>query len=81
MDDENFEILRFDRPATLMWRREACAGEAVEHFGQLGDALAFAGSLDPREEATAWIVFDSGLLAPEDLPVLRGRASSRRCHA
>ena len=80
MDDEN-EPIRFDRPATLMWRREASTDEAVAHFGRLHDALAFAGDLDPREGATAWIVFDSGLLAPEDLPALRGRVSPRSCHA
>ena len=74
MEREDFETIRFDEHATLMWRRAREKAEAVAHFARLRDALSFADHLDHAERETAWIVLDKGLLAPEDLPALVRRA-------
>lgn len=70
MEHEDFETIRFDQPATLLWRSPFDCAETREHFAYLQDALRFVDGLGDGARETAWIVLDQGLLAPEDLPLL-----------
>jgi hypothetical protein len=80
MEREDFDTIRFDVPATLLCaieHGEAASQEASYHFGRLGDAVSFAMSTLPLPACrSAWIVMDTGLLAPEDLPALYARLAA-----